>query len=198
MTKRLLQFLLLVIILSGCASVGEQFLFNAKKGFEIGKTTKWEILTEYGEPYQSKNVSNENGSFEICNYVYAHGGLDLMHNKLLIVEYSQDLVNGYLYFSNFEGEETDFNSDVVNKIEKGVTTKNDIQKMLNHPTGILNCPTMLEGQEDKCENVKEMWVWTYISKYYVSDKSKKRKRKSLIIRFDKSDVVMNYELETEN
>ena len=181
-------FLSLII---GCATVGREFNYHNRKQLNLESTTVEEAIKLFGEPYESKEMSNKDGNFKELVYSFAKadaiGGASA---RQLSLEFRENILNGYLYISGFSVDATDFNYDSIKNIEVGTSNKENVLNIIGEPSGKILCPSY--SYSTRCEKGNEIWFYAFV---YQSQEQKKKntKTKMLILIFDENGVVTDLE-----
>lgn len=88
--------------LSGCATAGRQFEFSGPESITPGKTTKAEILSQYGEPFR---VGYDNGTLKWTYGYYKYRVFGQTDTKDLVVSFDRSgSVKDYTYSTSLEEE----------------------------------------------------------------------------------------------
>ena len=104
MNKRIVKDIFLPVILllalSGCATIGKPFHFKGPGEIKIGKTTQKEIMARYGDPYR---VGYDGGSVQWTYCLYKYRVFGESETKDLIVTFKRNgRVSNYVYNSSLE------------------------------------------------------------------------------------------------
>ncbi len=90
--------------LSGCATIGDQFQFRGPESIVIGKTTRNEIRSAYGEPFR---VGYENGATRWTYGYYQYRLFGSSDTKDLAITFDKKgIVSSYSYSSSDTDEVT--------------------------------------------------------------------------------------------
>jgi hypothetical protein len=101
-------WLLVMITVQGCATIGSQFQFHGVDSITIGKTTKHDILSKYGKPLR---VGYENGNEKWSYGYYHYRAFGNSNTKDLSVTFSHHgVVSNYTYSSSEPSEVNKVNS----------------------------------------------------------------------------------------
>lgn len=148
----------LMIVLTGCASFGHQFNYQAAAGLELGQTRISEYKQIFGrEPESSGAFKTTGGIVTVTGYSYSSANAGTVRVRRLVLEFKNGLLNAYNYASSFEDNKTELPSDQINRIQKGVSTKTDVLSVLGKPHGQGNCPSFIF--KFPCRDGKEVWKW---------------------------------------
>ncbi len=92
-----LSFAILFLI-SGCATVGSQFYFKNPNEIIIGKTTKIEMMNNYGTPFR---VGFDSGKLQWTYGYYKYSLFNDADTKDLTITFdSKGVVTNYIYSSS--------------------------------------------------------------------------------------------------
>jgi outer membrane protein assembly factor BamE (lipoprotein component of BamABCDE complex) len=199
MRKNVLYLSVLIVMLLnfGCASSGKQFNFAKRSELVIGKTSKSEAENLLGEPIKSSIINNDDGNFQLLNYVYAYATLSGAAARALTLEFIDGVLNGKIYNSGFQEDSTAFRIDTLSQVVRGATRKSEITSLLGEPSGVVHCPTSFTDIKEKCKNATEVWLWNYTKKSEGLDVGT-IKSKTVKIIFDKNNIVSDIESVVEN
>ncbi len=97
--KRLFLVTILVVV-SSCASVGDNFSFRGPRSIKIGKTSQRDVLRIYGRPYR---VGYDNGLTMWTYAYYEYRVFGGSNTKDLVITFNRkNVVRGYVYNSSLE------------------------------------------------------------------------------------------------
>jgi hypothetical protein len=155
--RTLLRSCLVLVPLIACTT-GRDFVKPTPESLVLGKVTRAEIQNIYGTPYRqnagviSTSEGNANvprgpfdpalttGSFPHLTYLYADKTSTFLvgappTQKLIGFDFWNDTLVGYNFLSNFKTDTSNFDDSRVGNLVKGVTSKDDVVRMLGAPTG---------------------------------------------------------------
>ena len=127
----------------GCATAGKEFSSEGFKQLNIGRTTEKEVLEIFGEPFKRQTRAENNIEYHFLTYSYARATVDAAKGRYLDMEFTNGVLNGYLFASDLEGDSTDFDVDAVQKLKEKPAQVNDYVKLLGRPNGELLMPTIM-------------------------------------------------------
>ena len=161
MNIRNIALFLLVIIITGCGTIGTYFQYENVAKLEIGETKKSEYKILFGEPQGKSLVINENGKYEKMEYFFAVPNAKgvFFKRRTLCLEFKNGILNGYDYISSFEKEYTETDPNKLEGIRIFKTTKEEVLELLGATTGKALCPTTLYSIDDKHQETGEIWAW---------------------------------------
>ena len=139
----------MLTLLSGCYSIGHNFVRPPMEQFELRKTTQGQVLVAVGAPAGVSSTERNGKRIERFQYSYytASGyaaGIGPV-GRTASFYFSDGQLIGYLYTSSFPGESTDFTVENASRIEKGKSTKADIEALFGKPHGVVLYP-MADGE----------------------------------------------------
>ena len=109
---RLFLTAMIVLTLSGCATVGSQFQFHGSESIVNGETTLSQILVTYGDPFR---VGYENGDVKWTYGFYRYRLFGAPETKDLdIIFDKRGVVSSYTYSSSAPEEVKDSISAALN------------------------------------------------------------------------------------
>jgi hypothetical protein len=176
----------------GCASLGQEYNYENIKQLELGKTRQSDYRAMFGEPRTVNVKERTDGVYETVHYMYAHGTLAGAAARVLNLEFKDGLLNAYASNSGFEEDATTFDIRVADQIQVGVSTKEDVRRLLPPPSGRARCPTTLVDFTVKNVSAKEVWLWLYTNKSEGLD-TESIKSRSLKLLFDGTGRVIDKE-----
>ena len=100
--KGLASILFMSFCLWGCATVGESFEFKGADKLVVGKTTKTEVLKQYGDPFR---VGFDSGDLKWTYGFYKYSLFGSSDTKDLAITFDKNgLVKDYTYSTSLEDE----------------------------------------------------------------------------------------------
>jgi hypothetical protein len=86
----------------GCATIGEPFQFSGPEKLVVGKTTKAEVLKQYGDPFR---VGFDDGDLKWTYGFYKYSLFGSSDTKDLAITFDKNgLVKDYTYSTSLEDE----------------------------------------------------------------------------------------------
>jgi len=131
----------------GCATAGRDFSLGGVSQLTIGSTSEKDVITGFGEPLKRQDRSENNNQYQLLTYSYAKGTANSGKGRHLTTEFKNGTLNAYLYHSALEGDNTDFNIDIVSKVKDKNLKVGDIVSLMGHPTGEVRFPSVLLKNE---------------------------------------------------
>ncbi len=159
MSIRLISILMILIAVTACTS-GLQFNHEKFTELDLDRIKVNEYINMFGEPYRTTNMNVSGDKYQIAWYHY--GSRPFLGNfsiRNLLLEFKKEQLNGYLYASSFSSDKTRIDFTKVDKIQVGISTKNDVLSLLGRPYGKAYCPSQLQDFKDSCAHAKEVWAW---------------------------------------
>jgi outer membrane protein assembly factor BamE (lipoprotein component of BamABCDE complex) len=196
--SRVFPLLIAVSVLSGCASVGHDFKTANVSSLQLGQTRDTEYQAMFGKPSAHLITKNSDGSFDAVRYVYAYADMGSARARALEMEFRNGVLNAYNYVSSFDKDKTSVTADQMQKIERGVSKKDEVLRILGNPCGKALCPCYLAPFKDKCGKGTEIWTWTAMEKLSTFGHAfggDQIQSSTLIVAFDKAGVVTEVESE---
>jgi hypothetical protein len=136
-------------ILTGCYTIGRDFTRPRFDQFELRQTTQGQVLAAVGTPASVSHTEKNGHRIERFQYSYFSSvgfaaGVGPV-GRMASLYFTNGQLIGYLYTSSFPGESTDFNLDNASRIEKGTSTRADVEALLGKPHGVVLFP-MVDGE----------------------------------------------------
>ena len=151
----------LVLLVTACASSGRDFERPDPNSLVLSSTTKAESIARFGPPARQSSTSSANGSgatesgqdrlppglrrsevpgvVERIGYTYSHaslaGGGAIGRVRSLNLSFWNDRLVGYTFLSSFENDGTNFDENKVSSFVRGQTTRGQVESTLGHPGG---------------------------------------------------------------
>jgi hypothetical protein len=179
------------VFATGCASVGRSFNHEKVPTLEIGALKSGEYKDIFGEPMSVQTTTNSDGKFEDIRFLYAHANMAVATARLLDLEFRDGMLNAWYYVSGFDEDRTAIELGTISKIQKAVSSKNDVQMALGKPHGKAVCPCLLPDYKERCK-AAEVWMWGAINKLVTFGRNP-TETVSLYIHFDNKGIVNQIE-----
>jgi len=183
----------------GCARVGQQFDQTKVPGLEIGKMHDTDYRGVFGEPQNVTRESGNDGAFETATYTYAHANLSSARARQLILEFRNGVLNGFNYVSSFDEDRTSANGAAAASIQRTVSTKDDVLRLMGPPSGKARTPTHMEGfvRADK-PGVFEIWAWVAFDVVHTFGDNKSPGSNVIVVGFDPLGTVSEVIIQQQN
>lgn len=175
--------ILIAILLTGCASVGTNFVRIPDNILVLGKTTKLEIISQLGPPAAEGTSTTISGKkLEWIRYTYAYtGGVSVDEGRVPAraqhLNFFENRLVGYGYISSFKTDATNFDHSKVPEIKTGISTRNDVQRLIGLPGGKSIYPLVINPDEDA------------VTYSYVEKTESGTRFKNLQVTFNKRGIV---------
>jgi hypothetical protein len=154
MTSRLTACLTLAlsIVVAGCA--GSSPPKQSENGLVLGETSRQEILQRLGSPYREGSVTKNGKQLKTLTYSFGTGqapiraGVNAARGQGFY--FLDDKLAGYDFASSWKEDQTDFDGAKVPGIKKGVSTRDDVVRLIGRPGGKYAYPMIANqnGQAD--------------------------------------------------
>jgi outer membrane protein assembly factor BamE (lipoprotein component of BamABCDE complex) len=188
MTSRLTACLTLAlaIVVAGCAS--SSVTKQPDDGFVLGQTSRQDILQRLGSPYREGTVTKNGKQLKTMTYAFATSGGTPLRTGVNAARgqgfyFLDDKLAGYDFASSWKEDQTDFDGAKVPAIKKGVSSRDEVIRLMGRPGGRYAYP-MIPNQNRQADvylyyetrggpiNVKfyqKLLVVTYDDRSVVSD-----------------------------
>src|SRR5437660_421615 len=190
MTSRLTACLtvVLTLVVAGCA--GFDFAKQTDDALVLGQTTRHEILQRLGTPYREGTATKNGKQLKTLSYAFATASGAAVRDGVVPTRgqgfyFLDDKLAGYDFASSWKEDQTNFDGAKVPRIKKGVTTREEVLRLIGRPGGKYAYPLISDpkGQAD---------VYLYAEssgnpfnvKFY---------QKHLVVTYDNRGVVSNVE-----
>jgi len=150
-----------LVFLCSCVSVGTKFPIPTADQLAFGKMTADEALVKFGHPRDFWSKTTTNGTYILYTYIYGQADLSKASWRILLLEFRDGELNGYIGASTFSNDKTKFNPAIVNQLKDGVgkLTRDDVVNLVGQPSGKALCPSILKDFKDSCDKNTEIWGW---------------------------------------
>jgi hypothetical protein len=168
-------------------SAGAAFERQPDASLVFEQTTALEIEQRLGPSSRTTETVRDGKRIVTQSYVSASPSswgavaLDVTPARVQSFHFFEGKLVGYDFTSSWKSDHTDFETANVDKIQKGVTTRADVAKLMGPPHGQVVFP-MLPGPEDRAD------VYLYLQRAGWAF-SWRQYRKSLIVKYDKQGIV---------
>ena len=155
MTSRLTACLTLAlaIVVAGCA--GSDFAKQSDDALVLGQTTRQDILQRLGSPYREGTATKNGKQLQTLSYAFgtttgAPVREGVVPSRGQGFYFLNDKLAGYDFNSSWKDDQTDFNSAKVPEIKKGVSTRDDVLRLIGRPAGKYGYP-MIPNQNEQAD-----------------------------------------------
>jgi outer membrane protein assembly factor BamE (lipoprotein component of BamABCDE complex) len=192
MTRTTIGFLMAIVtLIAGCA--GTNFVRPQPDALVLGKTTYQEVLRQFGEPYRKGTAVQEGLSVTTIAYSYSSAtagtGLGgITPGRTIAFSFVNDVLVGYDFISSYEADSTDFDETKLGQIEKGRTTRAQVEALLGRPGGMYAYPLIKNKSE-------QALVYSYL-KMTSGPFSVDMYQKKLVVVLDSNGVVTDVAFST--
>ena len=180
-------------LISGCASVGHKFNYDASANLELGKMQASDYQSIFGgKPTATSKTTTADGKFEVVRYTYAFADMGTARARTVVLEFKDGRLNAYVYLSSFDREQNPVALEKVSQIKDRVSTKSEVLDILGKPNGKALCPSTLDDFKQRCEKCIEVWTWQgmgSLSTFGAAYGGKRPAIKTIFVSFDKNGVV---------
>ncbi len=151
MARTRVGFLIAVVtLIAGCA--GRNFVRPQPDALVLEKTTYQEVLRQFGDPYRKGSAVKEGLPVTTVAYSYASAtagtGLGGMTpGRTIAFFFVNGVLVGYEFISSYEEDRTDFDETKLGQIEKGRTTRPQVEELLGRPGGMYAYPLIKNKSE---------------------------------------------------
>jgi len=188
MTSRLTTCLTLgvALVVAGCA--GSDFAKQSDDALVLGQTSRRDILQRLGTPYREGTVTKNGKQLKTLTYNFATTGGTPAREGVTPTRgqgfyFLDDKLAGYDFNSSWKEDQSDFNGAKVLEIKKGVSTRNEVLRLIGRPGGKYAYPLIPDQN-------KQADVYLYAEtrggpfnvKFY---------QKHLVVTYDERGVVSN-------
>ena len=159
-----MRWFLILLYLSSLSldaiEIGKEFHYENKDKLIVNVTTIEEVQKYFGEPIKDIVADNVNGHFNIYEYYFVHADLTDGDERILMMEFKDGTLIGYVYDSSHEEDSTLFNYEEAVGVEIGHHI-DDVVAKVGHPSGEALCPVNIHRYKEKCTQGRRMFVWLY-------------------------------------
>lgn len=165
-----LKALLMTLALAapGCLITLGDFDSGGVSTLAVGTTSRRMADSLFGSPSSVETTGNS------VTYSYAYSAQDPQPNtpvidrKLLLLEFVEGTLNGFIYSNSVGATTTDFREDLRDSIAAGRTTKDQVRGLLGRPSGAALWPTNLftsrsysASYDTVPDGSREAWIYAY-------------------------------------
>lgn len=176
------------ILLGGCA--GTNFVRVTDDTLVPGQTSYEQIKTRLGVPYREGITIKNEKQMTTASYAYASAGGSPVTEGVTPARsqgfyFWEKTLVGYEFTSSWKEDSTDFDSSKVTQIQKGVSTRNDVVRLLGAPGGKYIYPMIPSNEEEAISYLFSQVAGSVFNlKVY---------RKQLIVTYNRQGIVTNVE-----
>jgi hypothetical protein len=155
MTSRLTARLALALSIAVAGCAGASPSKQPENALVLGQTTRQEILQRLGSPYREGTVTKNGKQLKTMTYAFATSGGTPIRAGVNAARgqgfyFLDDKLAGYDFASSWKEDQTDFDGAKVPAIKKGVSTRDDVVRLIGRPGGRYAYPMIANqnGQAD--------------------------------------------------
>ncbi len=190
----LLVGIILIALLSGCASVGINYQYSNIPTLKINEFRIEDVNTVFGKPFKTAQNITKEGKFDIFRFEYAFADVGTARGRVLILEFLNGILNSYVYRSSFDEDRTLFKGENIDQIKIGISTHDDVVNILGEPHGKSNCPSTIADYKKRCEDASTVWAWMSQKKIVTMGRGMKNRGSSnIFLSFNSEGKVSNIE-----
>ena len=188
MTSRLTAYLAvaLALIVAGCA--GSNFTKQPDDALVLGQTSRQDILQRLGSPYREGTVTKNGKQVKTMTYAFATTGGTPARDGVTPARgqgfyFLDDKLAGYDFTSSWKEDQSNFDGAKVPAIKKGVSTRDDVVRLVGAPRGKYAYPLIAEqNRQADVYLYAETRGGPFNVKFY---------QKHLVVTYDERGVVTN-------
>lgn len=187
-----LSLVALTALTLGACAAGQNFARPGPADLQLGKSTFVELTTRLGSQPQQQGTSQKNGEdVTSVSYAYAHGGQaplvqSVTPSRGINLHFHKGILVGHEFLSSFAADPSDFDETKVSQIQKGKTTRAEVEAIMGKPTGEYIFPMIKDPTGSGL-----FYGYTHVKG---SAFNMKFHRKVLIVTLDKAGVVSDVDL----
>jgi hypothetical protein len=190
-----LSFCGLVALLCSCVGVGTKFDSPSDEVLVLGKLKPADAFKQFGQPYVKTTKATKEGTYLTCKYVFALNSLGTVSSRVLLLEFKDESLNAYFWWSSFKQDRTMVDTNSFGKLKDGIgkLARQDVLAIAGKPSGKGYCPSTLEDFKDNCDKSSEIWAW-YLQDQYQANSVTPPKSKELTVTFDAEGKVSGVQI----
>jgi len=188
MTRRLTAGLALAVVLVAAGCAGKDLAKQTDNGLVLGQTTRQEILQRLGTPYREGTATKNGKQLKTLSYAFGTTTGKPVRDGVIPTRgqgfyFLDDKLAGYDFNSSWKEDQTDFNGAKVSEIKKGVSTRDDVVRLIGRPGGRYGYPLI-------ADQTRQADVYLY-AESRGSPVNVKFYQKHLVVTYDERGVVSN-------
>jgi hypothetical protein len=154
----------------------------------LGQTSRQEILQRLGTPYREATVTKNGKQLRTMTYAFATSGgtparAGVNPTRGQGFYFFDDKLSGYDFSSSWKEDQTDFDAAKISAIKKGVSTRDDVVRLIGRPGGKYAYP-LITDQKAQAD------VYLYAETSGGPFNAKFR-QKHLVVTYDDRGIVSN-------
>jgi hypothetical protein len=176
----------LSLVVAGCG--GSMFTKQPDNELVLGQTSRQEILQRLGTPYREGTVSRNGKQLKTMSYEFAMTGGTPAREGVTPTRgqgfyFLDDKLAGYDFNSSWKEDQSDFDATKVPQIKKGVSTRDDVVRLIGPARGKYAYPLIPnQNQQADVYLYAETKGGPFNVKFY---------QKHLVVTYDQRGVVSN-------
>jgi hypothetical protein len=191
------QFFVLVAVLfvTGCITGGEKFTKLESNQLVLGETTSTKVRELVGRPFQMGSTDKHGRRFETMAFAFSDPSEEAATDDIAaparsqVYYFTEDKLVGFTFTSSYASDSTNFDSNLVEQIKPGATTKKEVEYLFGKPGGEQVYPFV----ENKGERAI-IYRYAYVSGGLFNLRASE---KVLTVYFnDETNIVTNVEFES--
>lgn len=188
-----LSLVVLTALTLGACAAGRDFARPGPADLVLGKATSVELTQRLGSTPQQQGTSQKNGEeVTSMSYAYAHGGqaplvAGVTPSRGINLHFQKGILVGHEFLSSFAADASDFDETKVSQLQKGKTTRVEVEGVMGKPTGEYIFPMIKDPTGSGL-----FYGYTQVKG---SAFNMKLHRKILIVTLDKAGVVSDIDLQ---
>jgi hypothetical protein len=188
MTSRLTACLTvaLAIVIAGC--VGANFAKQSDDGLVLGQTSRQDILQRLGSPYREGTLTKNGKQLKTLTYNFATSGGTPVREGVTPTRgqgfyFLDDKLAGYDFASSWKEDQSNFDGTKVPEIKKGVSTRDDVIRLIGRPGGRYAYPLIAEPNLEA-----DVYLYAEVRGGPIGPKLY---QKHLVVTYDERGIVSN-------
>ena len=188
MTSRLTACLTVVLamVIAGC--VGSNFAKQSEDALVLGQTRRQDILQRLGSPYREGTVTRNGKQLKTLTYNFAmtdgtpaREGVTPTRGQGFY--FLDDKLAGYDFASSWKEDQSNFDGTKVPEIKKGVSSRDDVIRLIGRPGGKYAYPLIAEQNREA-----DVYLYAEVRGGPVNPKLY---QKHLVVTYDERGIVSN-------
>jgi len=140
MTSRLTGYLALALSLVAAGCAGSDFAKQSEDALVLGQTTRQDILQRLGTPYREGTATKNGKQLKTLSYAFATTTGAPVRDGVVPTRgqgfyFLDDKLAGYDFASSWRDDQTNFDGAKVPEIKKGVSTRDEVLRLIGRPGG---------------------------------------------------------------
>jgi hypothetical protein len=188
MTSRLTACLTVALAMAIAGCVGSNFAKQSDDALVLGQTSRQDILQRLGSPYREGTVTKNGKQLKTLTYNFATTGGTPARQGVTPTRgqgfyFLDDKLAGYDFASSWKEDQSNFDGTRVPEIKKGVSTRDDVLRLIGRPGGRYGYPLIADQN-------READVYLY-AEVRGGPINAKLYQKYLVVTYDERGIVSN-------